>query len=60
MISYTPYAFWPDTFMCPVSEIDQYRESRGSFEIVYVYEYDDKNQPYKWLTQFQYNKLNVE
>jgi len=46
--------------MCPVSEIDQYRESRGGFEIVYVYEYDDKGQPYRWLTQFQYNKLNVE
>ena len=60
MTEYTPFAFWPDTFMCPLSEVEEMMSpptARSNlFEIVYVYEYDYAGQPYKWLTQFQYDK----
>jgi len=64
MTDYTPFALWPDTYMCPVCCLEEAMQApcarSDDYQIVYVYEYDEAGAPHKWLTQYQYNKLNTE
>lgn len=51
------WALWPDGFMCPIGEVDEYLTPpcaySDDFERVIVTSYGEDGAPYTWLTSRQ-------